>query len=560
MRAGGRGAVVGALAALLFVPAAPGTLGHSPLVALPSVLPPVPLHAMSWSRESPTAAPATTYAGGRAVIGVAGGVDGRALATRLGLRTVEWLPGLRLVEVAGPPRTLARLAGEADGRIRYVEPLTRAAPAHVRNDPLTYEIDPATGAPWEWQFHSIGADQALDLTHGDPSILVGVVDSGVAAVPDLTGKIAETFWDPAVNKSAGDTIGHGTFVSSILAARDDDGFGLAGFCGACRLAVYKAAPLTDVQVAEGIKTLTDAHVRIINLSIVLDSPAQDVIDALHYATAAGVLVVAAAGNDGGTAIDFPASYVQAPGGAAGSGLAVGASDAKGVRASFSNTGQQLSLLAPGTFNTSCTVGILGAIPAIATDFEESGSCAVTMTRSGGARYAYASGTSFAVPEVAGTAALLWALKPSLTSVQVATALEQSATRPAGTSWSPSSGWGVLDAKAAVESVAGHPAVDSIALANLRVSRPRRPGSRVTVTVKAGWGDGGPIDVGGIPSCRIDVLGAAVRATSSLEGGVATCSFTLPAASAGAEVSGTVNVAAPGAQTASASFRFTAAKG
>ncbi len=99
-----------------------------------------------------------------------------------------------------------------------------------------------------------------------------MVDSGVTVVPDLKGKIAETFWDKTIHNSAADVLGHGTFVSSIIAARNDDGFGMAGFCGACRLAVYKAVPVNDVQVAEGIRTLTDAHVRIINLSIVLDSP------------------------------------------------------------------------------------------------------------------------------------------------------------------------------------------------------------------------------------------------------------------------------------------------
>jgi subtilisin family serine protease len=290
---------------------------------------------------------------------------------------------------------------------------------------------PRTGAPYEWQFHGVGTDQALNLGRGDPGILVGVLDTGVTAVPDLDGKIAETFWDPAATTSAGDALGHGTFVASIIASRNDDGYGLAGFCGACRLAVYKAPRLTNVQVAEGIRTLTDAHVRVINLSIVLDALSQAVIDALNYATAAGVLIVAAAGNDAQPAIDFPASYLQPPGGNAAPGLAVGASDRFGKRASFSNTGQQLSLLAPGTFTSDCELGILGAIPATPPVFETSGSCPEVVFHLDGARYAYESGTSYAAPEVSGTAALIWSLKPSLTSIQVAAILEQTATRPGG---------------------------------------------------------------------------------------------------------------------------------
>src|SRR5205814_10358608 len=118
---------------------------------------------------------------------------------------------------AGPPRALAALAARHDPRVRYVEPLRRVVPAHVRNDPLSWQIDPRSGAPYEWAFRAVGADAALSLSKGDPSILVGIVDSGVANVRDLRGKVAETFWDQRSNTSADDLIGHGTFVSSVSA-------------------------------------------------------------------------------------------------------------------------------------------------------------------------------------------------------------------------------------------------------------------------------------------------------------------------------------------------------
>jgi subtilisin family serine protease len=510
---------------------------------------------MTWATVAP-GVPESQFRGGRATIGVRAAVDGRTLARTLGVRAVAWLPGLRLVEVSAAPARLAALARTRDPRIRYVEPLVAGSPAHVRNDPLTYEVDPSTGVPYEWQFHAIGADQALNLAKGDSNLLVGVVDSGISAVPDLTGKVAETFWDKTVNRSGVDVIGHGTFVSSLIAARNDDGFGLAGFCGACRLAVYKASPLTDVQVAEGIRTLADAHVRIINLSIVLNSPSQAVTDALTYATNAGVLVVAATGNDGASTIDYPASSIQQPNGVASAGLAVGASDRNGTRASFSNSGSQLSLLAPGTFNTGCTVGILGAIPAVATDFEESGSCAVTLTHAGGARYAYAGGTSFAAPEVSGVAALVWSVKPSLTAIQVAGILEQTATRPDGTGWTSTAGWGVLNARAALENVTGRSSGDALSLDGLRITRPRAPGERIRAVVKASWGDGSPVLLGAMPSCRVTVGGASTHTSSALEAGSETCSFVLPTRSAGLLVAGTVSLRAAGVVTSSASFRFT----
>ena len=548
------------LALLHAAPALARPAGHSSLVPLPSVLPPTPLPGgMHWAREPAGLRPAqpADYRRGRAVVGVAAGVDGRTLAASLHLRPVEWLPGLRLVEVAGTPEGLAALARRPDPRIRYVEPLAAAEAAHVRNDPLTYEIDPATGVPYEWQFDAVGTDQALNLAKGDPSMLVGVVDSGISPVPDLAGKIAETFWDPSVTKSAIDALGHGTFVASIIAAQNDDGFGLAGFCGACRLAIYKAAPLTDVQVAEGIRTLTDAHVRVINLSVVLDSPSQAVTDALDYATAAGVLVVAASGNEGRDSVDFPASSLQPADGVPSPGLAVGASDRAGKRASFSNGGPGLSLVAPGTLTSSCSSGIIGAIPASAPDFGGAGSCSVILPHvPGGARYAYASGTSFAAPEVAGTAALVWSVKPSLTSVQVASILEQTATRPAGTGWTPGLGWGVLNANAAVESAAGRSSADSIVLADLDVTRPREPGDAVTAATEASWLDGTPIRLGATPACRIRAGGLPLRTTVTLAGGIVSCSFRLPARSGGRLVSGRLSVSAPGTVETSASFRFT----
>lgn len=546
--------------ALFTSPAAlAGGLGHSALAPLPSVLPPTPLSgSVHWSRAD---APASAAAFGRGLanVGVTGRIDGRALAAEKGLRVVEWLPGLRLVEVAGRPSALARLGRVADPRIRYVEPVTVARPAHVRNDPLTYEIDPKTGVPYEWQFHAVGADQALNLGRGDPGILVGVLDTGITVVPDLAGKIAETFWDPTATTSAGDALGHGTFVASIIASKNDDGRGLAGFCGACRLAVYKAPRLTNVQVAEGIRTLTDAHVRVINLSIVLDAPSQAVIDALNYATAAGVLVVAAAGNDGQPAIDFPASYLQPPGGNAGPGIAVGASDRFGRRASFSNTGQQLSLLAPGTFESGCKFGILGAIPATPPAFGAGGSCPVVISRLDGARYAYESGTSYAAPEVSGTAALIWSLKPSLTSLQVAAILEQTATRPGGTAWGPSSGWGVLDARAAAESVAGRSSGDTFVLKGLSVTRPRRPSHVVNATVEATWADGTTVTVGATPSCRIRSGARTVRSSARLAAGVATCGFTPPGWTAGKQIQGSVTLSAPNAAKATATFRIAVAR-
>jgi subtilisin family serine protease len=171
-------------------------------------------------------------------------------------------------------------------------------------------------------------------------------------------------------------------------------------------------------------------------------------EALDQALRAGVLVVAASGDGGRASLSFPAAYLRPGSG----GLVVGASTAGGRRASFSDYGAGLSLVAPGTYDGRCDDGIVGAIPSIAVSFDTGTGCDATLIDAHGNRYAYANGTSFAAPEVAGIAALVWAARPSMTNVQVARLLEQTARRPAGVRWTPSLGWGVVDALAAAERV------------------------------------------------------------------------------------------------------------
>src|SRR5204863_6529299 len=118
----------------------------------------------------------------------------------------------------------------------------------------------------------------------------------------------------------------------------------------------------------------------------------------------------------------------------------------------------------------------------------------------GSRYAYASGTSFAAPAVAGIAALVWAAAPGLTNVQVASVLEQTATRPAAGGWTPTLGWGVVDAQAAVESVLGRRAVDTLSFSGLRIAGTRTPGTPLTATVRASWSDATPVVAGATPTC------------------------------------------------------------
>jgi subtilisin family serine protease len=435
------------LVVLLAAPAGALSLATPLAIASP---PPRLEGTMHWYRSQPSARMLegrSSAVGTTAVIGFA---SMRALApvqARYGIRVIAVFPQLRAAEVS-VSRSL--LSGAAlDRRIRYVSPVgVRRHLMAMPNDPLL-SLDPLTQLPYEWQFGAAHVDRALDFSKGSPSILVGTIDSGAGEVPDLAGKIDQRWTvsrkgKVAREKRAFDLVGHGTAVASLIAANVDDGLGMAGFGGASHLIVMHAWALTDVASAAALMKLDSLGVRIVNMSF--GGPAAEtpiMLDAIHKAASDGMLLVAAAGNST-QAVAHPAADLQPVGGAQSYGLAVGASDVHGNLAFFSNSGANLSLLAPGGYDGDCS-GVLAAVVPAATAF--AGSCYPTWAGSGGSYYAYLAGTSFAAPEVAGIAALIWAARPQLKNYQVANIIKQSAQRTSG--WAPTTGCGVLDAGAAL---------------------------------------------------------------------------------------------------------------
>jgi hypothetical protein len=168
--------------------------------------------------------------------------------------------------------------------------------------------------------------------------------------------------------------------------------------------------------------------------------------AIQYAASRNVLLVAAAGNEyeQGNPVEYPAAALQPVGsrGRGGFGLAVAASTMAGKRASFSNTGTQISLAAPGE-------KVFGAI---AGGSPREYWPRTPLPGATGGLYGWSSGTSFSSPEVAGAAALVWAANPALTAQQVAGILK--ATASGRGRWSPRLGYGVIDVAAAVASARG----------------------------------------------------------------------------------------------------------
>ena len=263
-----------------------------------------------------------------------------------GVGTARELPAVHAVVVTvGAAQLHALLTrGARDQRIRYVSPIREKRNAlGVPNDPYVSTIDAMTNLPYEWAFTATHVDRALDFTQGDPHVVVGVIDSGVARIPDLAGKI-DSLWSVSGGTIAqvfddNDDQGHGTAVASLIAANPNDHFGIAGFGGDTHVIGVHAGidgNFNDHDLTVALTKLVSLGVRIVNMSLGGKVPSDPIlVDAMHYAAAQNVLLVAAAGN-ANSDVFWPAAELQRSGGGRSYGLAVGATDGNGHRASFSS--------------------------------------------------------------------------------------------------------------------------------------------------------------------------------------------------------------------------------
>ena len=381
--------------------------------------------------------PAGTRApGGTLAVGYS---NGAALTTALRAShgtVVRSLARLRVAQVRGADaETLRRSPG-----ISFVQ---RVAGRAAAGQPIGLV---AGGTPG-WQFHATHTDTVPDaVLRAASAMTIAVIDTGADLnAPDIAAKAPATWNTRNGTTDVRDTNGHGTFVASIAAGSVTNNDGIAGAGGDAQLLVVKSGSdggsFTDMDEAAGITYAIDHGARILNLSVGGPSTSTTEKRAIQYAVDRGALVIAAVGNEYAekNPVEYPAALLQPAGsnGAGGAGLAVTASTADGKRAVFANTGSWVSLAAPGE-------RVFGAVSAA------SPTLLYPRTPLAGAKaglYGYASGTSFAAPQVAGAAALVWAANPSLSAQQVAQILKETASG-AG-KWTPDLGFGIIDVAAAV---------------------------------------------------------------------------------------------------------------
>jgi len=254
---------------------------------------------------------------------------------------------------------------------------------------------PSAQVPWGVKM--LYNDQTLDKSSGGLGVSVAVLDTGVMKThPDLKNRIKDckdftSLKQPIVNGQCDDKNGHGTHVAGIIGADGgSDGKGIYGVAPEVDIWAYKVCGADGScwsdDIADALRIAADKGVNIVNMSLGSDSPDKLIGDAVDYAFNKGVLVVAAAGNDGPYfgSIDYPGAYASV--------VAVGAIDVNQDVPDWSSRGINSSD-APYTVEEQdvefCAPGV---------NIESTG-------KDGG--YVVMSGTSMATPHIAGFLAKEW---------------------------------------------------------------------------------------------------------------------------------------------------------
>jgi serine protease len=246
---------------------------------------------------------------------------------------------------------------------------------------------------YQWHLQQIGLPAAWKLGQGR-GVVVAVIDTGVSRVPDLAGtRFVPGFNFVADNDKTDDDHGHGTHVAGTIAQSTNNARGVAGI--AFRAAIMPLKVLSRegagsmAAIAQAIRFAADHDANIINLSLGGPFPVTPVRRAIEYAHRKGVIVVAAAGNNGSGRVSYPARYPNV--------IAVAATQWDETTTFYSNWGKEIDIAAPGG---NMRVDQNG-------DGKPDGVLQNTILP-GGARsgYLWFMGTSMAAPHVAGIAALV----------------------------------------------------------------------------------------------------------------------------------------------------------
>ncbi|MFA5032115.1 MAG: S8/S53 family peptidase [bacterium] len=310
---------------------------------------------------------------------------------------------------------------KSHSNISFVEPNRVGVLEATPNDPLF--------GTYQWDKVSMNCPAAWDYGVGNTSISIGIIDCGIDYThEDLVDRFTTTKGYDYVSGDNDPAPGtgeqHGTACAGIAAATINNSKGIAGVANARLYALRAATTGVDVaKVAQSIQWCIDNGVKIISMSLSFDNSDATLQTKCDAAWTAGIILFAASGNNGQEVTRYPAGYSSV--------IAVGSIDTFSARSSFSNYGSYLDLVAPGGTHAggAQTQDIACPIP--------------------GNQYTTGYGTSFATPNAAGAAALIWSLKSSLTNQQLRTLMENTATDLGTAGWDKQYGNGKVNIAAAL---------------------------------------------------------------------------------------------------------------
>lgn len=315
---------------------------------------------------------------------------------------------------------------QRDDRNAWAEPVYRTRAAATPGAALRPSQDAQFTAPGDDGFRAAWEDTAGAPALRGNAPIIAIIDSGVDVThPDLAqnlwtnpGEIPGNQTDDDRNGYVDDVHGtdiiapgtapddeyyHGTAVAGVAAARGEDGQGVTGVAWVSRIMAVRVLDADGGgdtgQLADGILYAVANGAQVLNVSITSDARTRAVDDAIAEAERRGVVLVAAAGNEGRDLADGPVYPASSESPAV---LSVAATESRSVLASWSNHGRTgVDIAAPGA-------DLLTTLP--------------------GGSYAGFSGTSAAAPVVSGTAALMRAAQPLAALAQIRATLMETAER------------------------------------------------------------------------------------------------------------------------------------
>lgn len=274
--------------------------------------------------------------------------------------------------------------------VEYAEPNYLFKKMESPNDPAYID---------QWHHKRLGTGAAWTKTMGSKELIVAIIDDGIDRNhEDLKGKIVNAYDTIRNRKHIIPKGAHGTHIAGIIAGSANNGIGGTGVAPNVKLMpinVFDGEYADTADIIDAIHYAVQQKANIINMSLGDTSYSESLNKAVQEAYKKGVLIVAAAGNEGDMGENvqrvYPAAFSHV--------ISVAATNSSDKRPSYSNYHSTVDIAAPGD-------DILSTLP--------------------NGKYGWMSGTSMATPMVAGVAALIWSHEPKLNKTEVEYRLYDSA--------------------------------------------------------------------------------------------------------------------------------------